>query len=493
MPGCSSRGIAENVANGIFDDMIDFAEYAFNKSHAAGYALVAYQTAWLKYYYPVQFMAALMTSVIDSSQKVSEYILTCRNMGITLLPPDINQGQGGFSVSGNSIRYALTAIKSVGYQVIDSIVEERRAGGDFTGLQDFVTRTVQKGVTKRVLENFIKAGAMDGFGGTRKQFMSVYVQMVDQAVKDRKSNLEGQMSLFDIAEDSQKEEFKFVLPQSGEYPKEMLLAFEKEVLGIYISGHPLEAYQELWQKYITNKTGDFVLDEESGQMQVTDQAMAVVGGMIAEKNVKYTRNDKVMAFISLEDLVGTIEVVVFPKDYEKFSNLLTEEAKIFVKGRVSVEEDKNGKLICEQIVSFEDAAQVKDGVLFRGRFGGDRSRGKTFGGGGVSGFSGGEAVKNPAGSGKPASAEGAGATGQKPSGGIPKGIWIQFPDREVYCREERKLLSVISECRGEDNIIIFLKDSKAYKCMPPENRVKISRDLMGKLGELFGPENVKMR
>lgn len=462
VPGCASRGIGEDVAKGIFDDMIDFAEYAFNKSHAAGYAVVAYQTAWLKYYYPVEFMAALLTSVIDSSQKVSEYILTCRNMGISLLPPDINQGQGGFSVSGGSIRYALTAIKSVGRQVIDNIVEERRAGGNFTSLLDFITRTIQKDVNRRAVESFIKAGAMDGLGGTRKQFMSVYVQMMDRAVKDRRSNLEGQLSLFDIAEDSQKEEFVISLPDVGEYSKEMLLAFEKEVLGIYVSGHPLEAYQELWQKYITNRTSDFVLDEENGQMQVTDQAAAIVGGMISDRTIKYTKNDKVMAFISLEDLVGTVEVVVFPRDYEKFGSLLTDEAKVFVKGRVSVEEDKNGKLICEQIVSFEEAAQVRDGILFRNRYGRNSGSGR----------------------------------GQQKSGGakqIPKGIWIQFSDAEEYRARERELLSGIADYKGDDDVIVFLKDSKAYKCLAPEYRVKGDLNLQRKLGEIFGAENVKMR
>ena len=328
VPGCVSRGIGEQVASGIFDDMTDFAKYAFNKSHAACYAVVAYQTAWLKYYYPVEFMAALMTSVIDSAKKVSEYILTCRNMGIELLPPDINQGQSGFSVDGQSIRYALTAIKGVGQSAIDDIVAERKARGPFQNLKEFLERTSDKDVNRRAVENFIKAGALDSLGGTRKQFMSVYVQIMERITKDRKSNLAGQITLFDIADESQKEEFDIRMPDVGEYPKEMVLAFEKEVLGIYLSGHPLESDQELWQKHITNTTGDFALDEETGSARVEDQARVVVGGMIADRSIKYTKNDKVMAFLNLEDLVGNMEIVVFPRDYERYGSMLVEEARV---------------------------------------------------------------------------------------------------------------------------------------------------------------------
>jgi len=485
VPGCISRGIDKEVANGIFDDMIDFAEYAFNKSHAAGYAVVAYQTAWLKYYYPVEFMAALMTSVVDSSTKVSEYILTCRSMGITLLPPDINQGVGGFSVSDGSIRYALTAIKGVGRTTIDSLVEERGKRGPFTSLEDFVTRTVDKDVNKRNMENFIKAGALDSLGGTRKQYMSVYVQVMDQAVKERKTNLAGQMSLFDIVEESQKEEFHFALPNVGEYPKEMKLAFEKEVLGVYLSGHPLEEYEELWKKHITHTTSDFALDEESGQVNAKDQATAVVGGMIADKTIKYTKNDKVMAFLSLEDLVGSVEVVVFPRDYEQYGSLLAEDAKVFVKGRVNLEEDKNGKLICEQIISFEEAAKVTSGPLFRNRYGNryENQYGNQYG----NRYGSGEYSKGGA---NPCSQQQKDSPGQQRN---LKGVWVQFADAESYFAREQELFSAIADSDGKDNVIIYLKDTKAYKVLPPNRQVKADMGLQQKLGALFGPENVKFR
>ena len=485
VPGCVSKGISEQVAEGIYNDMMDFAKYAFNKSHAACYAVVALQTAWLKVYYPVEFMAALMTSVIDNPSKVSEYIMSCRSMGIEILPPDVNQGQSGFSVTGGKVRYALTAIKSVGKQFIEAMVEERKVRGPFTNLKDFITRMGDKDLNRRTVENFIKAGALDSLGGTRKQFMSVYVQIMDHIIKDKKNNLAGQMSLFDIAEESQKEEFDIRMPDVGEYSKEMKLAFEKEVLGIYLSGHPLEEYQELWRQYANNNTSDFTLDEETGEVRVEDQAITVVGGMIADKTVKYTKNNQVMAFITLEDLVGSVEVVIFPRDYEKYGALLNEDAKIFIKGRTSVEEDKNGKVICEQIVGFEEAARAEGGQIFRGRFG------------------------SPDGSGRPAADKSAGTSryrgerrqagnGESVQGAIlagkmPSGIWIQFPDAENYHAREQELLQAIADSDGEDDVVIYLKSTRGMKILPPNRRVKADSELQQKLGVLFGGENVKIR
>ena len=352
--GCVANGISEQAANKIYDSMVDFAKYAFNKSHAACYAVVSYQTAWLKYYYPVEFMAALLTSVIDNAGKVSEYILSCRSMGISILPPDINQGEAGFSVADNSIRYALTAVKGVGRPIIESIVKEREERGDYKSLDDFITRNVEHDINKRVIENFIKAGAFDGLGGTRKQFMIVYTHIMDHIQNDKKNNMAGQISLFDIASEEEKENFDIKMPDVGEYSKEMILAFEKEVLGIYVSGHPLEEYEGIWRKNITNITSDFYLDEETGAMRVQDGQNITIGGLIAEKKIKYTKNDKVMAFLTLEDLAGSVEVIVFPKVYEKSSASLNEDSKVFIKGRVSAEEEKDGKVICESIQSFDD-------------------------------------------------------------------------------------------------------------------------------------------
>ena len=477
VPGCVSKGISEQIAGGIYNDMMDFAKYAFNKSHAACYAVVALQTAWLKFYHPVEFMAALMTSVIDNPKKVSEYILTCRNMGIQLLPPDINQGQSGFSVTDGKVRYALTAIKGVGRPVIEAIVAERRGRGPFTNLKDFITRMADKDLSRRAIENFIKAGALDSLGGTRKQFMSVYVQILDHIIKDRKGNLAGQMSLFDIADDAQKEEFDIRMPEVGEYTEEMKLAFEKEVLGIYLSGHPLESYQELWQKYITNNTNDFALEEESNTVRVADQSTAIVGGMISNKTVKYTKTNQVMAFLELEDLVGTVEIVVFPRDYEKYGSLLTEDAKIFVKGRVSVEEDKDAKMICEQIVGFDEAAQAKESPFSTGRFGGTGRRNYSSG-------------RTMAGRTPVQGAAGSQSTGRQ-SGRMPAGLWIQFPDAESYFTREKELLDAIADSDGNDDVVIFLKSTRGIKVLPPNRRVHADEELMQRLQGLFGEENVK--
>ena len=427
VPGCVSRGIDEKTASGIYDTMMDFAKYAFNKSHAACYAVVAYQTAYLKYYYPVEFMAALMTSVIDNPKKVAEYILVCRNMGIEILPPDINEGESGFSVSGSSIRYALTAIKSVGRPVIAAVVEEREERGPFLNLQDFVNRITDKDVNKRAVESFIKAGALDGLGGTRKQFMSVFSQVMDRTQKDRKNNMAGQLSLFDIVEEEEKEGLALKLPDVGEYPKEMKLAFEKEVLGIYVSGHPLEEYEAAWRKKISNTTADFAYDEETQGVRVKDGAKAVIGGLIAGKTIKYTKDNKIMAFLTIEDLVGTVEVIVFPKTYEQSASFLTEDAKVFVQGRVSVEEDKDGKLICEKIVPFTE---------------------------------------------------------------LKKKIWIKFPDMEAYKAAEAGLMDTLRESEGKDGIVIYIENPKAKKELPPNQNVEADEDLVNRLQEQFGRENV---
>ncbi len=430
VPGCVTNGISEQVASRIYDDMMDFAKYAFNKSHAACYAVIAYQTAYLKYYYPVEFMAALMTSVIDNSNKVAEYIMVSRNMGITILPPDINQGESGFSVNGDAaIRYALTAIKSIGRPVIDVVVEERNLRGPYMNLKDFITRVVDKEINKKAIENFIKAGAFDSLPGTRKQFMSAYVQIMDRIIHDKKNNMAGQISLFDIVDEEQKKEYEIKLPDVGEYSKEMLLAFEKEVLGIYISGHPLEEQEELWRKGITNTTADFMLDEETNEAAVRDNAAAVIGGMIADKRIKYTKNDKIMAFLQVEDLVGTVEVIVFPRDYEKYSAKLVEDNKVFIRGRVALEEDKDGKLICERITAFDE---------------------------------------------------------------IPKKLWIKFPSKEVYDKEAEELFAILADSDGNDSVIIYIEDMKAMKKLPPNKNVCAGDELFDKLSGRYGKDNIKI-
>ena len=429
VPGCVANGISAQVANHIYDTMMDFAKYAFNKSHAACYAVVAYQTAYLKYYHPVEFMAALLTSVIDNPNKVSEYIMSCRSMGIQILPPDINEGESGFSVSGNEIRYALTAIKSVGRPVIDAVVTERKARGPYTNLEDFITRMSDKEVNKRAFEHFIKAGALDSLGGTRKQFMSVYIQIMDNIQHDKKNNMAGQMSLFDIVSEDQKEDFEVKMPDVGEYSKEMKLAFEKEVLGIYISGHPLEEYQEMWHKNITNTTADFLLDEETGEMAVQDGRMATIGGIISEKKIKYTKNERVMAFLQVEDLLGSVEVIVFPGQYERFGKEIAEDNKVFIRGRVSIEEDKDGKLICEQITPFENVARK---------------------------------------------------------------LWVKFSTKQEYEAHKDELFDALRQSEGKDSVVIYVADPKSMNALPRNWNVNAGEELIERLTALYGEENVKV-
>ena len=330
--GCIANGISEQAANQIYDSMVDFAKYAFNKSHAAAYAVVAYQTAYLKYYYPVEFMAALMTSVIDNTRKVAEYIYSCRQMGIKVLSPDINEGEGRFLATKDGIRYGMYAIKSIGRQVIDIILAEREANGKYITLSDFLSRVAGREVNKRAVENLIKAGACDGLDGNRQQMLLVYNTLIDNLNQEKKNSLAGQMSLFDLVSEEEKKAYEVRFPNVEEYTKEIKLGFEKEVLGIYLSGHPLEEYEEKWRKNISAVTADFMLDEETNAVKIKDNQSVVIGGIITEKTIKYTKQNKAMAFITVEDLFGTVEVIIFPRDYEKYSRYLNEDEKVFVAG-----------------------------------------------------------------------------------------------------------------------------------------------------------------
>ena len=427
--GCVANGITEEAANSIYDSMVDFAKYAFNKSHAAAYAVISVQTAWLKYYYPVEFMAALMTSVIDNAAKASEYLYHCKEMNIKVLPPDINSGWGEFTAEGENVRYGLYAIKSLGRPVIDHILEERERGGRYRTLQNFIERTVDSDVNKRAVENLIKAGACDSLDGTRKQMVAVYASIIDQTAHQRKSTMSGQMSLFDLVSEEEKKEYEIKYPPVGEFEKEVLLGFEKEVLGIYLSGHPLEEYTDKMKKNITAHTTDFIREEESGTVKVADNAHVVVGGMISNKTVKFTRNNKAMAFIELEDLTGTVEVIIFPKDYEKYQHFLTMDEKIFVVGRATVEDEQNGKIICERIIPFSETR---------------------------------------------------------------RDLWLQFATMEDYQQKENELLTLLRESDGMDEVVIYVANPKSVKRLGPSRTVMVNQELMSTLYAFLGENNVKV-
>ena len=428
--GCIANGISEQVSNKIYDELIAFANYAFNKSHSAAYAVVTYQTAWLKYYYPVEYLAALMTSVIDDQPKVSEYIQAAREMKIPVLPPDINEGQWGFSVNGKSIVYGLSAIKGVGKNVIENLVAEREKNGPFTSMTDFCTRLGDSQLNKRMMENMIKAGAFDSLGGNRKQYLQVYTRILDAVQDDRKNNMAGQMSLFDFMDDSEKKDFQITLPKVKEYDKDQLLSFEKEVLGVYVSGHPLEGYEGIMKKVVTNTTADFRLDVEENEHlpKIRDRQRAVVGGMITAVSVKATKKGDPMAYLTLEDMVGTLEVLVFPKSFEQYRTLLNEDEKVFITGRATVEEDQDGKMICEKISRFSE---------------------------------------------------------------LSKEIVIRFPDKDTYREEEEGLFSLLRQSEsGDDQVVVFLQKEKQMRALGPNWAVDSEKGALDKMKEMYGEGNV---
>lgn len=427
--GCIANGISEQAANKIYDSMVDFAKYAFNKSHAAAYAVVSYQTAYFKYYYPVEFMAALMTSVIDNTRKVSEYIFTCRQMGIKVLPPDVNEGEGVFTAVGENIRYGLYAIKSIGRPVVDLILQERAENGTYKTLQSFLERVSCREVNKRAVENLIKAGALDGLDGNRQQMITVFSTIMDNLASEKKKSMSGQMTLFDLVSEEDKKDYEIRLPQLEEYSKEIKLGFEKEVLGIYLTGHPLEEYEERWRKNISAVTTDFILDEETNAVKIKDNQKVTVGGMITEKTIKYTKNNKVMAFLTLEDLLGTVEVIVFPNSYEKYSQLLNEDEKVFITGRANVEEDKNGKIICEQITSFDS---------------------------------------------------------------VKRELWLQFATKEEFEAKEQELYAKLHDSDGRDAVIIYISSIKAMKRLPNNYNICVNQEIVNNLTNFLGENNVKV-
>ncbi|MDY6287634.1 MAG: DNA polymerase III subunit alpha [Lachnospiraceae bacterium] len=431
IPGCVHNGIDEKTANRIYDSMIDFARYAFNKSHAACYAVVSFQTAWLRYYYPVEFMAALLTSVIDNPDKCARYMYVCREMGIEILPPDINRSYAAFSVENGKIRFGLTAIKGVGKPVMDDIVLERDRAGAFHSIQDLCKRLSGRSMNKRTMENFIKAGALDGLGGTRKQFMQVYGLLMDQVSREKKDNMAGQMSLFDIMPAKERQSFEIRLPDVGEFPDDEKLAMEKEVLGIYISGHPLRRYADKWKKCVTAVSTDFRQDEDTGRPHVQDNARVVVGGLITEKQVRYTAKKEAMAYVTLEDLLGTIDVIVFPRSFEKFGSKLNEDARVFIRGRVSVEDESAARLFLEDVIPFSD---------------------------------------------------------------VPREVWIQYPDLAAYEADadgQKQLAELMTQHPGRDTIVIFLKKERAVRKLPKGADTQSEIGIFDALRQMFGEENVK--
>lgn len=424
--GCVNNGINEKVAGKIYDDMIDFAKYAFNKSHAACYAVVSFQTAYLKTYYPVEFMAALMTSVIDNTSKVAGYIYACKQMNIGILPPDVNESQMEFTVENGKIRFAMAAIKSLGRPTIQAILKERRENGSFISMQDFVTRMSQA-LNRRAIENFVKAGAFDTFGHTRKSMMIVSESMLDSAIKHNKDSMTGQMSLFDFAAEEDKKAFEIRIPDVAEYTKEELLGYEKEILGVYVSGHPLDEYTGMVNKYITNVSSDFEVDDELGETKARDGAIATIGGLITEKTIKTTKKGQLMAFLTVEDVVGTVEVVVFPNSFTANRVVIDHAEKVFVTGKVQANVDENAKLICDKVVDFAS---------------------------------------------------------------IPRKLWIRFASLSDYEDKKDELYGILYNSDGKDTVVIYCTKENKRLTLPASRTIRVDSELIQKLQSMYGEKNV---
>ena len=373
-------------------------------------------------------MAALLTSVITNPKKITEYINTCRGMGIQILPPDINEGESGFSVSDGAIRYGLTAIKSLGKNVIDAMVTERNAHGPYKNLKDFMERLTTKEINKRTIENLIKSGALDSLGATRKQLMMVYAFVLDEVNRERKENISGQMSLFDFFSEEEKKEYEVQYPDVGEYDQAQKLAFEKEVMGIYVSGHPLEDYMDSMKKQITAKTTDFEPDEDTGHAVVKDGYHYIVGGLLSGITVKLTKTNQNMAFLTLEDLYGTVEIILFPRDYQKYRDFLVEDTALYVKGRASVSEE-SGKLVAEEIIPMDQ---------------------------------------------------------------VPKEVWIQVENVSVFQEKQQALYDIIRQYPGEQGLVVYSRAEKAIKRLPSYQNISGVSRVIEALKELFGENNIKV-
>ncbi len=447
--GCVANGIPEDVASKIFDDMTDFAKYAFNKAHSACYAVVSYQTAWLKKHYPVEFMAALMTSVIDHQPKLIAYIQQLKSMGIELLSPDINEGGEGFTVTTHDgkkkIRYCLSAIKNVGHGVIEHMVKERQENGPFVSLTDFCKRMQDQDLNRRCLENLIMAGAFDSLGGKRSQYMQIYPMVISAAQAWKKVQMSGQIDLFDLggsdtASGSRPQGEPDPLPDIEEWPKAMVLGYEKEVLGLYLSGHPLAEVEETWRRHITHVASDFAYSEdmesETAEHPMVDGMTATIGGIITRKVVKPTKNNKLMAFITVEDLYGSVEVLVFPNTYEQYRDMLEEDSRVLVTGRISLQMEKDANLILSELKPLEqEEASPK------------------------------EAVK-------------------------AKAIWLRFASESTWQALKDDVIQALGEDPGVRPVRIYLEKEKQKLRAPQQFNVQGTESLRLRLSRLIGEKNV---
>lgn len=428
IPGCVANGVSEQVANKIYDKMIDFAKYAFNRSHAAAYAFITYQTAYLKYYYPKEYMAALLTSVMSNTGKVSEYILSGKEMGIAILPPDVNEGEGNFTAASGGIRYGMSAIKGLGENVTDAIVRDREERGPYKSLTDLIERLAGS-INKKGLEALIKSGALDGLSGSRREKMAVYEQVLDSISHEKHSKMAGQLSLFDIAPKDDLSALEVKMPELGEFDAETKLAFEKEMLGVYLSGHPLESYQDMLKSVCNASSLDFAYDEEEGMVNVAPGKDYILGGIASMVNIKLTRNNQRMAFITLEDLVGSVEVIVFPRDFEKYRDLIEEGRKYIISGKASLEENDAAKLIAGKIIPFEE---------------------------------------------------------------VPREVWLQFENKAELEKVEDELNKIFEGNKGNARVMLYCREERQVKRVNTVRGISYAEAVIDELKSKLGCDNVKI-
>lgn len=460
--GAVRNGVDEKTADRIFDQMMDFASYAFNKSHAAAYAVVAYQTAWLKYYYPVEFMAASLNSFLGSGEKVSHYVHECKQMGIEVLPPDVNESDAKFTVINKKIRFGMAAVKNVGENAVRELKIERNEKGPFKSFGDFCERIGSKDFNKRCVESLIKCGAFDSFGVYRSKMMAVYEKLLEGAQQSNRSKIEGQLSLFEIPGKVQNIKTEESYPELNEFTPRMLLTMEKEMLGLYVSGHPLNEYEDEILEQTTINSSDFGEIGTEGAEQIENDAasngknlidgrLVTVGGIIADKKTKTTKSNNLMAFVTLEDLYGSIEVIVFPNILTRFGNILVNENAVFVDGRLSIREEEQPKIICESVR-----------LIKKNEDAGNR-----------------QAVSS-------------GPEGQNGSGGTDK-IFIRT-DASPDSSRLQSTFSLLKYFHGTTPVLFCSADDMGNiaKVKTEEYRVQMCETLHKELVERFGEENVKI-
>ena len=434
--GCIARGVPEVVGQSIYDEIVAFANYAFNKAHAVCYAVVSYQTAYLKCHYPRQYMAALMTSVLDSAEKIAGYIAECKEIGIETLPPDINHSEDHFSVEGDCIRFGLGAVKSVGHGLIRTMVTKRTEGGPFRNLEDFLERMGEGELNKRAVENFIKCGAMDCFGCHRSELLAVYESMMDAVSSTRKKNLEGQMGLFSMLSDTPSA-VSITIPHLPELPRGELMAMEKETTGIYISGHPMDAYRQKLKNTSVVPIGALLAEES----QFRDEQIVSIAGIIQTVKTKLTRSNSTMAYVTMEDDTASIEMIAFSGVLNEYGGYLKENTPVVVVGKLSLRDDKEPQVIVNRVRLISDYTESA-----------------------------------------PRQEE---QTAQE----IPQGstLYLRLPNED--CREFRKIKAIVNMFPGDGQVIVFFADTRkrmGVRCM-------LHGSMIGELKRLLGEENVILK